>query len=72
MEEKLFCNRCHMRIWRMSDERRFIDQYFQDQHFSCASGLGSRPPKAKDGSPDISYREFESDEYAKGIATPIF
>jgi hypothetical protein len=72
MEDKLFCIRCHLRIWRHADGQRYVDQYFQDQHFNCAVALGNRPPNSKNGGPDISYREFESDAYAKGMSTPVF
>jgi len=56
MDEKLFCSKCGYRIWRYSDSRPRVDNYFQDRHFNCGAALGAKPPQ-KDGKPDLSYRE---------------
>lgn len=57
MEDKLFCSICSGRIWRHADERRFVDQYFQDRHANCLTALSNRPPNGFSGEKDLSYVE---------------
>lgn len=44
MDDKLFCSKCGYRIWRNSDNRPFVDVYFQDRHFNCTHALAQRLP----------------------------
>lgn len=54
--DKLFCSKCHLRIWRHADNRPLVDMYFQDRHFNCSFALGARNPMVA-GEPDPSYTE---------------
>lgn len=59
MDDKLFCVKCGYRIWRHSDGKPVVDQYFQNQHMNCRSAMRFILRYEADGQADYPYAERE-------------
>lgn len=73
MEDKLFCRKCHLRIWRTSDLREFTDTYLDDEHFNCVRSLGwDKEISGRDGQEKPNpYREMNPHVHERKAPTPI-